>query len=402
MIKNKKNNNIIFLFIICISLIILLIINYKADPYSYFHKTNLAAQIPIDESSVADLHIKCSRNKKRENLIIGCSEVITMYGDGPLDNIFNYLYLESNVVKFKNYYEILKLYLEIHPETKNIILFINYPSFYIFNKDRKNSKYKYLTLQEIFYLLFSFNTTKESLKYITDNIVHRNDKRNNALNYNDTGLYKPYLLTYYYKNTEVSFPETSKDIKYIDNIVSLLKEKNINYYVLIPPYSSITLYTIYSNKIATKELNRIKKILVKKFGTVYDTAFINKYTRMNLGNINYLHKDNNHPNWIYGIKIYKLFFDKENAENDIVMILNKENIEESLKKQQELYNEYYAKNKKVIANYLKIPEVINENLALTAPSINWGKDDLPKELSKEIEYGQNIRENQLSKEKNNI
>ena len=101
-------------------------------------------------------------------------------------------------------------------------------------------------------------------------------------------------------------------------------------------------------------------------------------------------------------QIYKLFFDKENAENDIVMILNKENIEESLKKQQELYNEYYAKNKKVIENYLKIPEVINQNLALTAPSINWRKDDLPAELSKEIQYGQNIRENQLSKEKNNI
>ena len=388
--KNKKQKNIIFITIIITLFIILFILNYKIDPYCFFHQTNLPAQIFVNKTENANIYIKGSKKQKRETVVIGASEIVTMFGRGPLDYIFNRICLRFYVVKFKNYYELLKLYINNHPETKNVIIVINYPSFFTLNKDYPKSKSNNYSLKELFYLFFSLDTTKKSLKILKNMTINNNVSQSDSDIYIENGFYNIYIFSHYFKNKNF-LKETNEDIEFLDKTIKFLKEKNINYYVIIPPYSAISLYAIYSDQRAIDEINKIKKKLVEKVDVVYDFAFINKYTNIDFFNINYLYYDYQHPNWIYGIKIYKLFFDEKNSEKDIVMILNKENIESSIDKQKELYNRYYSDNINNLKKYLEISKVINNDTLEIIPSLKWEKQDLPDQLLQELNYAKRIR-----------
>ena len=392
--KNIRIKNIFFIICIILFLLIIFLINYKTDAYGFFKKTKDSIQIcDIGGNNMTNIYIKGYKNRKRDTVIIGGSDACGMFGNGALTVFHNGIYLNAGCVTFKNRYEILKLYLNLHPETKNVVLVTNYQYIFDNNYDCEVSKTHKFTLNDIFYLFYSYDITTKNLKIIKNKILNITNPEDELLRayYHVQNFYSPYRLPIFKYRKDI-VASRIEDYKYIEKLNNLFKEKNINCYVIIPPYSSLFLYTLYTDVRLKDQVIDLKRKLVENFGIVYDAAFINEYTDINLKNGNYLYSYCDHPNWIFGIKLYKILFDKTNADEDIIMYLTKDNFDECIRKQQDIFDGFYLKKGKTYKDFLNIIKKLYENNNVYDKWNRWMFDEIPQDLKSELKYAEKKRQ----------
>ena len=401
---NYKNLNIFFVISFFLIIITVFCINYKADPYNIFNnKSNSGYYLNRDS-----LYIEMkAHNVKKDTLIIGSSELHYMFCH-QLEHRYYFNLISLPFMTMKEVYEITNNYLELHPETKNIYLFLPYPGT-LSPMKLKIPQYskKSLSFNEIKFLFFSKHTTLLSLKQIKENI-QKSKEDDNIFNSDNIKPYKymihngleikgkdiywkfsPTALPKYEGNQEDFKERYDEAIYYMNKFIDLMEERGINYEIAIPPYSAFILSQIHKNKDTRMFIENLKRNIVNRNVNIYDFGVVNKYTATSTIDRSWLYYNPDHPNYIFGIKIFKTFFDEENAEPNIYILINKNNIDSVLKKENELLENYIKNNQKTFDFYNEVEQhATRENQIIRTLNLK----DLPLEYKKEIEYMNNKME----------
>ena len=345
MVINKKGKNIIFIILILSLLIYIVRFNYNNSIYNFNHKDKIFNIFNIDKPNIP-IYIDNSLYLTNENIFIGGSELHTLFNKNENQPLLNTI--TNSVASYQVFYEILKYYLELHPETKKAYFFICYPSFFnveredfIIEKERQN-----LLLKKI-KLLLSTNGLK----------VIINNKKWEANNQNGRRYY-PFNSDFCFA-TDAHYDEnTEKNLMYASKIVELLKEKNIDVEFIIPPYNAVYLALLYSNSDNYKLIEKIKRFFIDNYGIVYDFSVINKYSGQNLlDDTAYMFHDPNHGNDFYGSKLIRtMLFDRKYGAGYLYIKHTKDNIEANLLKQRKDIEKYIKENKKYYNFYLSVAQ----------------------------------------------
>lgn len=359
---NKTNKNIIFFITIFIIILIVSFLNHVVGPYNYYDNHVFIGE---ENSEFINILLKKDKMNKYDELILGSSDTASMFNC----HIFNKKIITVGCINMKNYYEILKAYTDIHPETKHIILIISMqPIIHNYNLELPEYTGINYNKEEIIKLHFSLFTTVKSFERLINCLKNHTPilsffnhaKSNDYTNiiYTNTTIkdFCTYPNRIYNKITPYEiFKERQKiNYYYTQQIIKLLKEKNIKFEFVISPANSILLAVIYKNKLFKDAVANYKKFLANQNVTVYDMAFPNKYTNTDIRDKNQLlYVDYLHPSFLYGEKLYKLFFDKKLDKKDFYLILNKNNVEAVINKEDNLIKKYIQNNKEIINYYQK-------------------------------------------------
>ena len=376
---NKTKKNLIFILLVILLISVIICFNYHKDSYSIFHKRKNMSEC-INKTHLINIYLKAYKNVKSDTLIIGSSDGYTLFAmDYILKNKGNYIFGINN---YEHYYKILKRYLELHPETKQVVLIINY-MLLLGNSINEfpNPQYSgnHLNLKDLSYLLLSYDITKQNLN-------------KNGNNVNDEFKYYFAEMHPYGIDLRLEIPQIIKNkntnFYYINLILDLLNSKNIEYKVVIPPYHAYYLSRIYKNNSLYSIITDLKKLLVNKCPNIYDMAFINKYTSQPFFEVekyNYYYSTPVHPNIILGSKLYRILFDNQNAEDkEIYLKLTKEDFEKQMENETKLLNKYFKENKEKIDKYYKDAEGKQFD-EYTIPYEKTMKE-MPEDVAQEFEY----------------
>lgn len=375
---NKKIKNIMFILLAIILICFIISLNYIVDPYLIF-KNNLN-YIP-DDVTIAKIKLKLSKNKKYENLLIGGSDVICAFSVPEWYSNEVY-FLAFKGINYKNYYELLKNFLIIHPETKNVFLSLSYNAMYSDGIliEQKGFNNENLTNSDIFRVLFSTEAFKDSVSILYKNYAYFYTNKNELWGYHPSS-------DYVYLSTNNLPEETLKiNYEYINKIINLLEEKNINYTFFIMPYNILSLTLFYIREPHRKNIEYLKKFIVNKSkNPIYDMAFLNKYTSNDLKKDKYsLYYDPMHITEIFGIKVFKMLFDNNFSDKNSYLILNKDNIDKQIKYENALIKNYIEKNETKVNKYKELIE--KNNPALSTYTEFYNIKNLPKEFKNDIIY----------------
>ena len=90
---------------------------------------------------------------------------------------------------------------------------------------------------------------------------------------------------------------------------------------------------------------------------IYDFAFVNKYTSSDISeNKDALYINLSHPSIIYGAKVFKVLQNDKKADNSIYFLLNKDNVESVINKENKLIKDFIKNNRKTIEYYFDLRE----------------------------------------------
>lgn len=353
------NKNVLFIAITFILISSLAIFNYVIDPFSIFHLTS-DIERPYPRELFYAKFKKYDNVNKIDNVLLGSSAAAALF------NKYNYkknklIRVTLDSVSIKNEYDILKNYLDIFPDTKHVYLTATYYSVSTFCHENI-PKYvpQKLSFSEIIFLLFSLKTTKESINKLQ--IFKHHPKIQNGKN--DlifSHLSYPYN-DYYEKFPEYMYVEMEKmTFEYMKKMIDLLKEKNIEYTIIIPPYNAGFLCRIYNNPMYQEYIDNYKRFLVQNTDKVYDFAFINKYTVSKIYEKSYLYIDVAHISPIFGQKVFRYFFDKDYKNDEFCLVLNKNNIEKMLASESQKMKQFINNNKDFVGFYDDLTKKYEEN-----------------------------------------
>lgn len=390
-----KNKNFLFLVIIVFLISSLGLFNFLTDPYEIFHVQKVRKQSFCPKNFIFT-YMDTYKDMKFPCFVTGGSDVRPLFGDilRYKDNqpvIYSLVLLAMDK---KDEYEILKYYLSLHPETETVFIVSSYylsEMIYMDNLSSAPDNIFQKMLKKIG-ILYSFDTTKASFLKIKN---LRNNKHDNANNndINSDSYYtesQPYYI-YDIPSSEQELAKAEKiNFEYSQKIKNLLKEKNIKYKVIIPPYNAGFQYCNYINPINRKYIERYKRFLTENFEEVYDFAFINKYTSTKLYQKNYLYVDMYHISDLFGNKVFKYFFDENNSERDICIILNRENINDMLNLENNLMEKFISENSDFTEFYDKIYS--KSGNFDNRYRISTYLKEMPSDALKEIEY---LRKNKI-------
>lgn len=382
------NKGIFFLLAtigLCLSVVLF---NFFMDPYHVFLRTNtLYFQIP---RAFININLKADKNVKNDTFLIGGSEVSTLFSLSYNDAFFNKI--GFNKFSFENQYDMLKNYLFLHPETKKVIIVVNYST--LLHEPGipvMELKEKYYTSKDFVFLLFCRSTTKYSLKVFKniieefkaddnkfDYVFHRKSLKNNKNKkrfypYNNKGIYPDVTnnirniannsldTTYSYEVYPEGFPNIvlfekkfreyyDPNIIYLEKMVNLLKERNIDYIFIIPPHHCLYQTIIYRMPEMQNAVWDLKRLLVKlSDNDVYDFSIINDDTTCDYEDNYYFH-DIVHGNYILGAKILEVLYYGLYDKN-LYLKLNKKNIDKQLQYEDKLLRDYCKNNKNLLKKY---------------------------------------------------
>jgi len=358
--KTNKYKNIAFIFVASVIVFSIMLFNFFMDPYNVFkNKTDMDFYgIP---RNYAHILLKAYRNITCDTIVIGSSNVNTLF---KFDNFFSHFFnrICINSTSYKEQYVLLKDYLHFHPETKNAYIILCYPVF-LNHKGEPISKLEgeKLNLKELAFLFFSKETTQRSItKFKYRKYYKETFDKNNIYYYPENIKFE----FEYYPNTipdlriskEMQQKLKNENIEYFKKIINLLKEKNINYTIIIPSYHAIYQSMIFEIPYMKETIEGLKRLCVKMSeNDVYDFSVVNKYTTHDIINNNYLYVDLVHPNYVMGLKIFKVFHDNI-SERDMYVKLNKRNIEQQIKYQNKLISDYDKNNKDTVSKYMNFYE----------------------------------------------
>ena len=123
--KNNKSNkiikNLLFVFLVILVILGICFFNYKMDPYRLF-ANKFYMQLNEYPREMIYTVMKSYKNKKNDTVILGSSETIALFNDKFI-NYFNNVSAEG--INFKQYKELLDVYLKFHPETKKVIIVVS-------------------------------------------------------------------------------------------------------------------------------------------------------------------------------------------------------------------------------------------------------------------------------------
>lgn len=414
--KISKYKNLIFVFCVILFCSFIYYFNYKIDPYAVnsrhsFFNFKLADNIEYLYSNV----LKSYKNNK--NVLIGTSEFF-----GMSETIQNIIANDCNVIVGtyihpNNYYDFLKDYLAYHPETERVFLSLNYINIVADDYTPYPGKIKNSNFVEKLKMFLSIKTTEESIKKVKDNKRHLRNlmffKSTNDLektqeleklisNYTDLDIekYSDRTITVAYdappeitENKEYLKYFLNNNIKYIDDVINLLNEKNIKLTIVIPPYTALFRAYLNDNEDIKQIFYAFFKYIVTRVDEIYDFAIINDYTTQNIYSDDcYLYIDYVHPNFLYGLKVYNALFDKENAEQGLYVKLTKDNIDEFLNEQSILLGNYKKDNKEIFDLFQSGSNAQHQK------EIRVG--NLPVKAQKEYAYIRNIVESDANSQYN--
>ena len=407
----KNVGFIIFAVLIVFSVVFF---NFLIDPYNVFRgKGDLdIAQIPRDHYHII---FKTYKNFNADTVFLGSSSTYALFFQR---NFYRYYFnlLCKDHFSYEQQYYLLKDYLHFHPETKKVYIFITYPSFYEdcsepvshFDGDELNFK-------DYMFLLFSAETTKRSLKCIKEGKLNQykdfiifesihiikdiekliNQKFKTNINlFQSKEEQQPYTQKYVFSffpnivshghfEKEKNENTVKLNCEYLKKMSELLKEKNIDMHIVIHPYHAIYLSMLAEDPNLQKIIDDLKRTCVQiSDNDVYDFSVINKYTTSDYADKNFLYTDFVHPNYVLGMKVFKVLHDNI-SEDNLYLKLNKKNVEEQIKNSHIKIENYRKKNRSLVNDYLNFYQN-NPNIDLFYQETR-NFDGAPKYITQELD-----------------
>ena len=401
--KSFKNKNFVIAAVLVVFTLVLF--NFLTDPYNIF-RNKAYSRFDVFPRKYIGILLKSQKNIKHDTIVIGSSDVDTLF---YFDDIYSFFFFKLAVrsTSCKEEYFLLEDYLSLHPELKRAFIIVGYPPFLLYEGESvPRIKGKNFSIKELSFLLFSKEATKSSLSCLKKGKpIISNKKGYEKFLMDSPGKYQYF---YYLPNTvpRVNINETlqrklkEENEEYLKKMINLLKENNVDYYIIIPPYNAIFISMLSSIPYTKKAIDDIKRLCVElSKNDVYDFSVINKYTTSNILNKNYLYVDLVHPNLIMGMKIFKAIHDGI-SEKDLYEKLNKSNIEKQIAIQNRLVSEYYKNNKELVDNFLNFHET-NPNADITY-SEDLSFDGAPEYITQELDIYKLLlekREDMINSEK---
>lgn len=322
--KITANINIIFILTLCLILASVSCFNYIVNPYNIFRTPLLNINTYFNYNPF--LQIKLSKKYKYSSVIVGGSSVKSMDIQKRNKDMADISIFDANIYDTKR---ILIYYLDAHPETKIVYLPID---LHLFKKILDDSTFKelrpynikHITIEEIYHLLLSNETTKKSF-----------DKLMGKVETQDIGQI---LITTGPKVTHKQINPANKiddssfakaNLMILAQIFDELEKRNIETICFLSPIQIY--YQIELNDRFEQQIDEIKKYIVKRTGRLTDMSTINKFTTMPPGEAN-LFVDKMHPTGIYGNYVRNIIINSENKDKDLYIILTENNIDAELKK----------------------------------------------------------------------
>lgn len=371
---HKIKSDILFIIIVIFLFSLIALFNYLVDPFNLFHNKSgtKLINIPIEFSNI---YMKMCKKENMEKVIFGSSDIDIAISS----SLFNeYHKMTVRGINYKQYYNLVKSHFDLHPETKYVIFGITYTDI---TGSLKQSLPKYtgsnLNKDEIIRLFLSYQTTSESIKKIQNQFIKKTEQNS------DYFYCYPRQMDLGKKSQDELIEEQNERFIYLKKIISFLKEKKVNYIFIIPPYNSVYLSFIKNINIYEEQVINLKRFLVSNDIEVYDFGFVNKHTSKSLYDAPYLNYNFNHPFFIWGNKTYKnIFYDKTDGEK-LYMLLTKENINDVIKRQEQLLDELELTNPKIVKLLKEL--YYNPKQEDFSYSIVYRKEDIPSEYLKWFE-----------------
>lgn len=335
-----KIKNYILILTYLLLLLLISIFNYIQDPYEIFNSNPINIHPEFSENPY--LPIKLSKNKKAQSVIIGGSSAKYL-------NIQKY---KKDIADISTYYatikdinNILPYYLDKHPEVKKIYFALELKLLDKREKTLNIKNEKYLTVQEIYKLFLSFDTTKLSIK----KLLNKNNK--------DT---KPKLINVNkeYKNKEINkiIPPNTKEEYYLyaqNELAKLFneaKKRNIEVICFMPPFHAN--YQLRMYKKFNKQIKDIKKFIINETGYLIDLEIINDYTTSSFENSNKYFLDEIHMSEKYAKITNEILFNK-NKDKNLYVVLDKNNIDKEFENENNKLKKYEKEHHKEYEQYRK-------------------------------------------------
>ena len=348
--KNYKNRIFLMLFIILTLSVIL--INKFIDPFDCKQNiqshdiTNIIKKIDYIYTS-----INLTKKEKYDTIYTASSSGSECINFGQLirrrERVAIITHNDINPIE---QYNLLKYFLKLHPEVKNVIVSMEIPRYltchYEFRIPRKPSN----SLTDFLNLYLSLDATKKSIEKI---ISYKKEKKE-KVNQEEIDLED--------KNNNVSLFTINTKRRYIykkvceyDNIETLKKihklmdEKQLNAIYFIPPVNALYLADVqHQGYYKDVEIFKQKAAEIVPY---YDMGYINKYTTKPIG---FYFRDAVHSNNVAVSKlILNTLLNNSIYDKDFAVYVSKENVNQVLKEQRNSLFEYISKNNKKINFYVK-------------------------------------------------
>lgn len=353
-----KKSNLLFVILFISIFGFTGLLNYYTDPYDILHKDYKTLYCFNEKKELLKTIFYFSQKEKYEYLVVGSSTTNDFFNKNLLADKKT-IFMTSKQFDFSSQVEYLEYILKIHPEIKTIIFPIEY-AFFSINDESKTPKIKddNLNIKDITTLLFSKESTLNSLKnlynqikkpkQIINNIKKTKDSKNqNNINEKESFSGSREISVfekrnYYYSCTQPFLKQRYKSLEKLKNIIKDNDKKVIFFF---PPYHALGQAFFYkTNK--NNDIKEIKKYIVNNFpnAEIYDFAFVNNYTSEPLNQTkNY--KDIMHPQGEPGYLYYCVLKHLNNfKDKQIYTKLTPNNVDKTIKWQEEKLKEYIKKN----------------------------------------------------------
>lgn len=255
-------------------------------------------------------------------------------------------------VSFEQFYEILNVFLQFHPEVKTVFVPLEYPTLLteenpVSNLPEFDNK-RNLSLKELLSYYLSVEVTKLSFGKFNGWVDEKISEFENKQVEDD-----------YYKNLEVavtrkveSFESTreekfSKNYVAIGKIIDFLQEKNINIICYVPPINYVHFEGILS-PVNLDRIEEVKKLIVSKGVSIYDYSFANKYNTAKMID-SIMFYDVVHPDLIYGNMAFEQMLN--NKKSDMYKLITKNNLQETNAEFRKGLQDYRKTHKDYIEEY---------------------------------------------------
>lgn len=378
-----KNKNIIFFILSIVLIISVIIFNYKMDYYELDGKLNPSFDIKkYDNLDNYFLALKKYSSFKFNKVIIGGSTASGLFGN-PIELTENKIALLAIPnLSISEQKELLKVFLELHPECKTLILPVSYPNFYTKNSNFLN-KYNSnrLTFKEFVSLYLSMDITSKNIKKIIYQVKDKFNNNNDNINNNNNNEREiGEFVTIFPKMTYEVDLFDDDSFNHLKEISKMCKEKNVEIICLIEPLHMYYISQIYKNN-KFNEIKKVKIFLVNEFENVLDFSIFNEINEINILE-NYLFSDVIHPSTFYGKIVFDVILEKNNNEiyKNLYIKLNKKNIDKHIIDFEKNIIKYSNNNKDEIETYLNYRDLeYHEKASFT--KTNYLKN-MPKNLKK--------------------
>ncbi len=365
----KKYKNIIFIIIFIILSLGIIWFNKIVDPYELNTKS-LQYQnwemVNIERDFVYT-GLNISKKFKFSNVVIGSSGISSVLTNYKFDG--NVLLINLLSLSPTEEYELLKYYLKLHPETKNIIVSLELNTYLTCHHRHTIPNKPTNEFLDFIKAYYSVDAIKKSFDKLYGEKPIISEK---GISYVSNSVFK-------YQHV----PSCENDnILGLKKLIDLINEHKLNAIYYIPPTHG--LYLANSLHVGMYEHQDNFKRQVAQLVSFYDSSFVNKYTSLPL---HYLFKDVYHCSGEFLSKKAVNILTGKEKDDDFAVYITKDNVDEVLTKQKVLLQDYIKNNKTVVEKY------INDDTDRLNYS-NYDKIYYIKDLPKEIQalYEQNNKQ----------